>query len=302
MEESFLEHRRSQEESHLRGMLNPSDPMNSLLTVELNITELCNRVCEFCPRVDPGIYPNQKLMMTAATVKKAAADLASFGYKGLVAFSGYGEPLLHEGLEEFIGFCRRALPGNTIELNTNGDHLSVEKARALFGAGLTQLYVNLYDEEAQRVHFSSMLMKAGIEASRYRLRDHWVGASKEFGLNLNNRSGMVDLKLEGARRPEELAGLPCHYPFYRLMLDWNGDMLFCSNDWGRVIVIGSIHERHVKELWLCARMAEIRRHLGRGDRSMKPCSGCNVVGTLYGGASVGLLMSHESGSNGGEDP
>ena len=26
--------------------------------VELNVNELCNRTCVFCPRVDPKIYPN----------------------------------------------------------------------------------------------------------------------------------------------------------------------------------------------------------------------------------------------------
>jgi radical SAM protein with 4Fe4S-binding SPASM domain len=276
--------------------------MNSLLTVELNITELCNRTCEFCPRADSEIYPNRKLMMAAATVEKAVADLGSFGYKGRLSFSGYGEPLLHPGLSEFVGLCRRALPGNTIEVNTNGDYLSVENTRALFESGLTQLYINLYDGESQRAPFISMMTRAGVEASRYRLRDHWVGASKEFGLNLNNRSGMVDLKIEGVRRPAELVGLPCYYPFYRLMLDWNGDMLFCSNDWGREIVVGNIHQRHVKELWLSAQMTEIRRRLGHGDRRMKPCGTCNVVGTLYGRPSVDLLMSHDQDSSEGKNP
>ena len=31
--------------------------------VELNVNELCNRTCVFCPRVDPKIYPNLNLHM-----------------------------------------------------------------------------------------------------------------------------------------------------------------------------------------------------------------------------------------------
>ena len=31
--------------------------------VELNTTELCNRKCPFCPRVDPKTYPNQNIHM-----------------------------------------------------------------------------------------------------------------------------------------------------------------------------------------------------------------------------------------------
>jgi len=29
-----------------------------LSLVEFNLTGLCNRTCEFCPRVDPEVFPN----------------------------------------------------------------------------------------------------------------------------------------------------------------------------------------------------------------------------------------------------
>ena len=30
--------------------------------------------------------------------------------------------------------------------------------------------------------------------------------------------------------------------YYKMFVDWNGDVLFCSNDWGREIVIGNLIE------------------------------------------------------------
>ena len=38
----------------------------------------------------------------------------------------------------------------------------------------------------------------------------------------------------------ELQGSVCYYPFYKLFVDWNGDVLFCSNDWGKEHVVGNL--------------------------------------------------------------
>ena len=50
----FLEHRREQEEN-IEEKSDELKPFDSILTVEINTTELCNRTCVFCPRHDPGI-------------------------------------------------------------------------------------------------------------------------------------------------------------------------------------------------------------------------------------------------------
>ena len=47
--DSFLEHRKVQESKHFDGK-ETLLPLDSILTVEVNTTELCNRTCFFCPR------------------------------------------------------------------------------------------------------------------------------------------------------------------------------------------------------------------------------------------------------------
>lgn len=286
----FLAHRKKQEDDHKSRVAGIDDPMASLITVELNTTELCNRKCAFCPRVDPAVYPNRNLNMTAKTVIKIGRELAEIGYKGRVSFSGYGEPLLHKQFEEFIQILKGLLPDNTIETNTNGDFLKPDMARRLFAAGLSCIYVNLYDSADQRPGFAAMMAEAGVSEDRYKLRDHWVGAKQDFGLNLNNRSGMVDLKAaEKYRKPGELKGSPCHYPFYKMLVDWDGKVLFCSNDWGRKIVVGDVAKQHVREIWLSEPMKTVRARLRKGDRSVSPCDTCNVEGVLTGRAGFDLL-------------
>ncbi len=39
-----------------------SDGITPLFSwVDISLTELCNRLCTFCPRIDPRFYPNQNL-------------------------------------------------------------------------------------------------------------------------------------------------------------------------------------------------------------------------------------------------
>ena len=92
----FLEHRRDQEKKHWDKKLNrDSDPLDSILTVEVNTTELCNRTCVFCPRHDPKVYPNQNLHLTIKGAELIAEELSNNGFQGKISFSGFGENLLN---------------------------------------------------------------------------------------------------------------------------------------------------------------------------------------------------------------
>ena len=75
-------------------------------------------------------------------------------------------------------------------------------------------------------------------------------------------------------------------------------MLFCANDWGRNVIVGNIRERKIEEIWMSNQMKEIRLRLADGDRSMAPCSGCNVDGTLHGEFSFEHLMRYYNGHPG----
>ena len=54
---------------------NVSGLLDSILTVEVNTTELCNRTCVFCPRHDPEVFPNRNLHMTVKGANTIAEHL-----------------------------------------------------------------------------------------------------------------------------------------------------------------------------------------------------------------------------------
>ncbi len=291
-QKDFMKYRRTQEASVIASVGDSSNPLHSIMTVEVNTTELCNRTCVFCPRSDPEVYPNRKLHMSVETASKVAQDLASFGYKGRVSFSGFGEPLLNKSLPDLVRTVRKHLPDSILDTNTNGDRLTVAAIQELYDAGLTAIYVNLYDGPEQRPVFEDLFAKAGADPERYRLRPHWGGPDEEYGLILNNRSGLVTWEESGMAELHEPIKHPCYYPFSRALIDWNGDMLLCTNDWGRAVIAGNVHKQHLAEIWMSERMLEARRKLMKGDRHHKPCDKCNVNGTLSGQFSFDLLIDY----------
>jgi radical SAM protein with 4Fe4S-binding SPASM domain len=66
------------------------------------------------------------------------------------------------------------------------------------------------------------------------------------------------------------------------MIDWNGDILPCNNDWSRTIKFGNINVIELKEIINSEKFFNFRAALTTGTRSQIPCSKCSVCGTLRG--------------------
>ena len=289
----FLEHRREQEKLHWSKKTDLLNELDSILTVEVNTTELCNRTCVFCPRHDPKIFPNRNLHMTPKGACTIATELGRNNYTGKISFSGFGENLLNPQFQTIVREFRTHLPHATLECNTNGDKLTRDYAKQLYENGLDLLYINLYDGVEQITHFDE-IMTGWKEKYKYRM--HW-GDFETHGLILNNRSGVIDWVGIEETDIKSLQGKPCHYPFYKMFVDWNGDVLFCSNDWGREHVVGNLLQSTLHEVWFSKPMTKIRKKLMKGDRSHSPCNKCSVDGSLFGKPSFDLIKEYYESSN-----
>lgn len=290
----FLDHRRQQERKHWKGK--KGEPLDSILTVEINTTELCNRKCVFCPRHDPKIYDNKNLHLTVKGAELIAEELAENQYQGKISFSGFGENLLNPNFREIVNVFNFHLPSATLECNTNGDKLTVQYTQDLIKKGLDLLYINLYDGIHQMEHFDQMMTEARINENQFKYRMHW-GDFEKHGLILNNRSGVMDWVGIEESDITSLKGKPCHYPFYKMFVDWNGDVLFCSNDWGKEHVVGNLMQSSLHDVWFSKPMTKIRKRLMKGDRSQSPCNKCSVDGSLFGKPSFDLIKEYYESSN-----
>lgn len=288
----FLKHRLNQE-SIIHSKNSSNDPMASLVSVQFNTTELCNRTCDFCPRINPEIYPNRNLHMTVDTVDKITRDLNSINYVGRISLNGFGEPLLTKNFIEIVKTIRSNLQNCIIDTNTSGDRLTIELINELYDTGMDMLYINLYDGPEQVEHFTKLFKN--ISKDKYVFRPHWKNEDATYNLILNNRGGTIQSAVTGfIQQPLKQQ---CYLPFSRAMVDYNGDLLLCSNDWSRNYSVGSLLKTHIKDLWLGERMKDIRLKLADYNRKTSPCNSCNTNGTLTGKQSYDILMKHYEYTN-----
>lgn len=281
---SMIKTRRALEEDYFKS-IDSRDIVKSISSVDITTIDLCNRDCIFCPRHDPNVYPNRNLRMSAEGARIIGSKLAEIDYKGTIGLSGFGENLLNPEIVEITRAFRETNPSAYLEINTNGDPLDKKLYKDLIVAGLDKLNINIYDGPEQISEFDKVV--AGTEHYRYRIHYN----PKDYGIFFNNRSGMIDW-ISVDDDIEAVKNNPCYYPFYKMMIDWNGDVLFCANDWGRQRVIGNLLQQSVAELWMSKEMLKVRMRLAKGNRNFKPCNTCSVKGTMVGKASFDLLMEY----------
>jgi radical SAM protein with 4Fe4S-binding SPASM domain len=243
--------------------------------IDINPTELCNRKCTFCPRVDASEYPNQNLHMSVEMATKIAAELKDLNYKGGVVFSGYGEPLLNPLISDIV---REFGDEIHTELVTNGDKLSLKIVTSLFDSGLDVLIISMYDGPHQIEEFTKIFNDLNVPESKYILRDRWYDTSMDFGLKLTNRGGTISHE----NQQNIDTSRPCFYTHYSMMIDWNGDVMLCVQDWNKKVKFGNVFSNSLFSIWRKNNINKYRKMLGKGFRKLAPCNKCDVDGTLHG--------------------
>jgi radical SAM protein with 4Fe4S-binding SPASM domain len=243
--------------------------------MDINLTELCNRTCVFCPRADENFYPNQNLHMSMDLIGKIGGELKDLKYQGAIVLSGFGEPLLHPEILEIVSILSK---NARIEIVTNGDHLNREVIGDLLNAGADYLVVSMYDGPHQIEIYTDMFAGVGRDDEFFLLRDRWHSQEDGFGLKLTNRAGTIDV---GDQDPVNVTH-PCHYPAYSMTVDWNGDVLLCVQDWNKKVKLGNIFSQSLLEVWISSNLSKRRIQLAHGSRKLNPCALCNADGTLHG--------------------
>ena len=254
-----------------------------LAVVEINPTELCNRTCSFCPRSNPEVYPNKNLNMYLDTAERLANQLADASYDGDIHITGFGEPTLNKNILDIVRVFSKHF---YTTITTNGDRIMSNKLLLddIVDSKLSYLTVDCYDGDEHFNSITNKLKKLDSSNVGYRVRDHYDdGSSTLFtDYNFNNRGGILG-EVKSVKRP-------CYLPMYKAMVDWDGELLLCCNDWSRKQKgLGSIYNHTFSELWNNIYYNSIRKALLKGQRRALPaCSGCNVNGCMVGEESANL--------------
>ena len=74
----------------------------------------------------------------------------------------------------------------------------------------------------------------------------------------------------------------CYYPTYQFLIDWNGDIFLCPQDWQRRVTMGNMMQESLFNIWTGKILTKYRKNLLKGKRCDSPCKSCNAEGTLLG--------------------
>ena len=243
--------------------------------IELSIIDVCNRSCSFCPKSDPKVAPNTYQKMQMNLINKLTEELKEIKYKGSVVLCGYGEPMLHKDLNLI---CKKLSEASFVEVVTNGDTLNPKQIKNLYINNVNKLLISMYDGEHQIKKFKQMIEDSKVPKDFVILRDRWYDSKKDYGLKLTNRTGTISI----GKQEEVGKYKKCFYPSYQFLIDWNGDVFLCPQDWQRRVTMGNMMQEHIFDIWTSKIMSKFRRNLINGKRIESPCTLCNAEGTILG--------------------
>jgi MoaA/NifB/PqqE/SkfB family radical SAM enzyme len=109
------------------------------VVVEVEPTTACDLACAFCPR---GSLTRPEGRLSEEDFQSILKNLGNPSDRGMLLFSGFGEPMQHERLPVFVRDAKQA--GWFCGITTNGTRLSEPSARSLVSAGLDVLQVSLH--------------------------------------------------------------------------------------------------------------------------------------------------------------
>lgn len=232
-------------------MTTKSGTRKGIADLDVEATNRCNIHCRICPRQE---MERPVGLMTQDTFEALRSRVEASSLKRII-FSGFGEPLLHPLLPQYISRLKAVFPG-VIQVNTNAALLSRDLARDLVASGLDNLNVSYngpgreeYETVMRGMRFETLkeniagflqargkrakprlsLQSSMPEAIKTKRRLKRIASAvnvervKIYGFN--NRAG----NLESVRQSQ---GIPLLDRFCCsvLFVAWNGTLYPCSHD------------------------------------------------------------------------
>lgn len=225
-------------------------------SVEIESLDVCNRKCSFCP---VAYNNNPKKIMPDEIFNKLIAELKELNFKDKISFSGYGEPLLDNRLEEMVKIIKNKL-SSFVEVVTNGDFLTYERFKRLIFAGVDVFRLSQHDKEPSR---QIRLLFSNIKKDE--LKYIIYQTANEGSVTFTNRGGSVP-------------GLKTLHPFYcspmHIIIRADGKVPLCCNDYYKEVTFGNVNKERLIDIWNRPFYGKIRNEIKRGIFNLEICKRC----------------------------
>ncbi len=264
-------------------------PLPRIIHVETR--SKCNGFCSFCP-ASINSDKRKDLYMPDELIEKVIEELSELDYPNRLSFYNNNEPFLDKRIFEIVKLTRAKLPKAYLELKSNGTVLTTQKIIRIFNAGLDMLYINDYSNNNQfRKNVKQIIedlkqirrFKGHLEENQYfsrikiKLRD--------LNAVLGTRAGTSPNKPYKKPPMQKV----CFRSFEMMVINPEGDVTVCSEDFYHSINMGNIKKQTLFEIWTSKEWNNLRGKLIIGDRlCTDACSKCDFMGF-----SREILKEHE---------
>lgn len=274
-------------------------------------TDVCNLRCVMCPQSEPRGFA--KGYMTFDLFTKIVDEARAFVYD--VNLHHRGESTIHPRLPDMVRYAKGA--GLYTRLHSNATLLDEAKAVALVEAGLDLISFSFdgydratYEKIRVKAKFEKTLgnIVRFLEVKR-RLRrraPYVVFETIDFAVGPpspehRERERAFRARFDGlpldrfiVKRPHNWAGTyapgdprhagrahgysPCTFPWYSLVIFWDGTVSPCPQDWYGELYLGDARRQTLMEIWNGPAMLELRKKMRTRDVGcLSPCSGCDML-------------------------
>jgi radical SAM protein with 4Fe4S-binding SPASM domain len=292
----------------MRKVTVPREKVRLFNMIAIETAALCNRHCVFCPN-NGTARPDE--LMPMELIEHIVAQLVDLKYKGCITLYNYNEPFRDKRILDITRYISERLPSACISLSSNGDYFKrPEQIAAAFDAGIRQITINIYS--AADGSKNERAVQAGIRKATERadLIDSWLDelgidkrgslythapkgtrrarVERKFGLvedsnkigqfELQNRAGNIEWFRDQTTEPLKKM---CVRPFRFMVVNYDGKVTVCCNDYHRDVPMGDVRAESLEEIWNNERFNAYRVALLAKDRDIAMCRGCDYSGGSY---------------------
>jgi MoaA/NifB/PqqE/SkfB family radical SAM enzyme len=247
------------------------------LGVDIGTTNLCNSECIMCP------HSKLKKMgtMNMELYRKIIDNCYKLKIK-IITLSFFGEPFLDKTLVEKIKYAKEK--GMTVGFYSNASLMTGELARKIIEAGLDNITISFdgysketYEKIRKKLNFDVTkrnilnlietrkkmkkrnpkinLVLVELEENKREIKQFYrEWKNKVDGINIiNMRNWANDIKKEGTKESfhfnKKIKRRPCALIWLKMVVDWNGDVVLCCDDWNHSTVLGNLKKQTIEEIW-----------------------------------------------------
>ena len=274
-------------------------------------TDVCNLRCVMCPQSTER--PFAKGYMEFDLFRKIVDEAKGFVYD--VNLHHRGESTIHPRLPDMVRYAKDA--GLYTRLHSNATLLDEAMATALIENGLDLLSFSFdgYDRESYEkirvkakfdrtlgniVRFLEVKRRLGKRTPYvvFETIDFSVGPptheDRERERSFRSRFEGLPLDRFIVKRPHNWAGTyepgdprldgrpprytPCTFPWYSLVIFWDGTVTPCPQDWYGDLYLGDVKRQTLLEIWNGPAMLELRKKMHAQDvQCLVPCNQCDIL-------------------------